>query len=180
MTPGTDAELRALPFGEAVRCALVMHTCPVSFWAVVERREGDVLPALNLAGLAWRFVPWVVGGLLILGAWAYLERLQASRDSALEGQAATMQALSQETTARLAVTAALVRSEQALEQRERTRRTQAHQLSQQRGQLDDTLKALPWAAARVPDGVLERLRAAAADGDAGADADATAEPAAAD
>lgn len=180
MTRGTDAELRALPFGEAVRCALVMHTCPLSFWHLVERRdgEGDVLPALSLT---WRFVPWVVGALLLLGAWAYLERLQASRDSALAGQAATMQALSQETAARLAVTAALIRSERALEQRERTRHTQARQLSQQRGQLDETLdQALPWAAARVPDGVLERLRAAAADGDGSADADATAEPAAAD
>lgn len=183
MKPGTDAELRALPFGEAVRCALAMHTCPVSFWAVVERRDGEgdvLLPALNLGAIAWRCVPWVVGVLLILGAWAYLERLQTSRDSALAGQAATMQALNQETAARLAVTAALVRTEQALEQRERTRQTQARQLSQQRGQLDDTLKALPWAAARVPDLVLERLRAAAADGDGDSGADATAEPAAAD
>ncbi|WP_371066803.1 hypothetical protein, partial [Salmonella enterica] len=119
--------------------------------------------------------------LLLLGVWAYLERLQTSRDSALAGQAATMQALSQETTARLAVTAALVRTEQTLEQRERTRQSQAHQLSEQRGRLDDSLdQTLPWAAARVPDLVLERLRAAAADGDEGADTDAAAEPAAAD
>ena len=183
MKPGTDAGLRALPFGQAVRCALAMHTCPVSFWAVVERRDGEgdvLLPALSFAQLGARALPWVLVGGAVLGAWLWLTQLTRARDAALVSQAVTMQALNVETAARQAVTAALVRSEQALEQRERTRQTQAHVLSQQRGQLDDTLKALPWAAARVPDGVLERLRAAAADGDGGAGADATAEPAAAD
>jgi hypothetical protein len=55
-THGTDADIRALPFGTAVRCALAMHTCPISFWAVVERRE--MIPGISPAGLLRMALPW--------------------------------------------------------------------------------------------------------------------------
>jgi hypothetical protein len=53
MQPGTDAEIRALPYGTAVRAALAMHTCPVSFWAAVARQdsEGDVFPVVAFGPL---------------------------------------------------------------------------------------------------------------------------------
>ena len=177
MAPGKDAEP---PFGQSVRRALLLSTCPLSFFDIVARHDHEhaVLPIVVAPWL--RLLPYALGAAVLVATWLWVSHLVRARDAALVAQAVTAQALGVETAARQAVTAALVRSEQALEQRERTRQTQAHQLSQQRGQLDDTLKALPWAAARVPDGVLERLRAAAADGDGGAGADAAAEPAAAD
>ena len=142
-----------------------------------------MLPALNLAGLAWRFVPWVLGVLLLLGAWAYLERLQKSRDAALLGQQATAQALAVESRARLAVTDALVRSEAALAEREAVRQRLARELTHTRGQLDDALQTddvRPWAVGRVPAGIVERLRAAAGHSDGSRDGSPAAGAAGAD
>ena len=53
-TTGKDAE-----FGQAVRGALLAHTCPVSFWAIVERRDAEgMLPAVVGPGLLRLALPW--------------------------------------------------------------------------------------------------------------------------
>lgn len=73
-TNGTDAEIRALPFGAAVRVALVMHTCPVSFWAVIERRDGEDMnyPGINPLKLV---LPWwakyAALAALVVALWAH-------------------------------------------------------------------------------------------------------------
>lgn len=166
------------PFGEAVRRALLLSTCPLSFWDIVARREeGDVIPVVTVWGMLKPFAPWLLGALALGAAWLYVGHLQTARDAALAGQAATMQALGTETAARKAVTAALVNTNAALAEREAAQRALEARLHQRRGELDGTLDApdvKPWAAARVPADVLARLRTAAADGDDGRGADATA------
>lgn len=171
------------PFGEAVRRALLLSTCPLSFWDIVERREeGDVFPIVTVWGVLKPLVPWLLGALILVALWAYWSHLVRSRDAALVSQAVTMQALGTETAARMAVTAALVNSNAALAEREAAQRALDARAHQRRGELNATLDApdvQPWAAARVPADVLARLRAAAADGDDGRGADAAAGAAAA-
>lgn len=74
MTSGTDAEIRALPFGTAVRGALAMYTCPLSFWAIVRRldEEGAMIPAI----LAPRLIlgplgRWAALAALVVAAWGH-------------------------------------------------------------------------------------------------------------
>lgn len=53
-TTGKDAE-----FGQAVRGALLAHTCPLSFWDIVARRDAeDMLPAIVGPGLLRMALPW--------------------------------------------------------------------------------------------------------------------------
>lgn len=164
------------PFGEAVRRALLLSTCPLSFWDIVARRDHEdaVIPAV----FPWaRLVPWALAAVALLGAWLYAAHLVRSRDAALVAQAVTAQALGVETAARQAVTDALVASNAALAEREAAQRALEARLHQRRGQLETTLDApevKPWADVRVPADVLGRLRAAAADGDTGRGVDAAA------
>lgn len=70
MDSGTDAELRALRFGAAVRAGLVIYTCPVSFWSIVRRLDGEsaMIPAI--------LAPKLLLG--PLGRWAALAALVAA------------------------------------------------------------------------------------------------------
>lgn len=52
--PGKDAT-----FAQAVRGALLAHTCPLSFWDIVARRDAeDMLPAIVGPGLLRMALPW--------------------------------------------------------------------------------------------------------------------------
>lgn len=54
MAPGKDAT-----FAQAVRGALLAHTCPLSFWDIVARRDAeDMLPAIVGPGLLRMALPW--------------------------------------------------------------------------------------------------------------------------
>lgn len=162
------------PFGEAVRRALLLSTCPVSFWDIVERRDTEGMIPFAVAPL-WRILPYGIAALALLLAVLYVGHLARSRDAALAGQAATMQALGVETAAKQALVGALAASNAALAEREAAGRALEHRARHDRGQLETTLAApdaRPWADARVPADVLARLRAAAADGDDGRDGDA--------
>lgn len=171
MPRGKDAD-----FDQAVRGALLAHTCPLSFFDIVRRddHEGAMLPAV----IPWaRLLPWALSAVAVLAAWLFLAHLTRSRDAALAAQAVTAQALGVESRAREAVTAALVRADAALAARQAAQRAIEVKLRQTRGQLETTLDApdvQPWAAARVPADVLARLRAATADADDGRGADAAA------
>lgn len=171
MQPGKDAEFR-----QAVRGALLAHTCPLSFFDIVRRddHEGAVIPI----GLPWgRLLPWALLGLAALIVWAYAAHLTRTRDAALTAQAVTAQALGVETKAREAVTRALVAANAAQAEAEAAQRALAARQHQRRGQLEATFRqpdAQPWADTRVPADVLARLRAATADGDDGRGADTAA------
>lgn len=70
-TTGKDAE-----FGQAVRGALLAHTCPVSFWAIVERRDAEgMLPAVVGPGLLRLALPWwakyVALAALVAAIWVH-------------------------------------------------------------------------------------------------------------
>ena len=114
MQPGADAEIRALPFGQAVRCALAMHTCPVSFWAVVERRDAEgMLPAVFaprlltvLLGPAGR---WLALAALVLAVWGHgWMRGAAHEEAKAEALRAKQEAAALEHAAELAKAAAEV------------------------------------------------------------------------
>lgn len=74
MRSGKDAE-----FKDAVRAALLMHTCPISFWQIVERRDGeDMIPtvAVPLAKKALALVlgpagRWLALAALVLAVWGH-------------------------------------------------------------------------------------------------------------
>lgn len=159
MRTGTDAD-----FGAAVRTALCLATCDVDFWRVVERRDGEGEAAMPWLS-AWRVAPWLVLAIVLAGGWWYVGHLHRARDALVAGQAATAQALANETAARQAVTDALVRANHTLAEREARQRVLERQHAERRGNLEQAIRApeaQPWAAARLPADVYSSLRAAAA------------------
>lgn len=74
MDGGTDAELRRLRFGAAVRAGLVLYTCPLSFWTIVRRQDEEdaMIPAIlapqMLLGPAAR---WAALAALVAAVWGH-------------------------------------------------------------------------------------------------------------
>lgn len=82
MPPGKDAT-----FGQAVRGALLVTTCPLSFWDIVARRDAeDMLPAVIAPRLfAFLLGPvgrWLALGALVVAVWCHgwLRGAQGVRD----------------------------------------------------------------------------------------------------
>lgn len=73
--PGKDAT-----FAQAVRGALLAHTCPLSFWDIVARRDAeDMLPALVMP---W-WTKYAALGALVVAIWCHgwLKGAQGVRDA---------------------------------------------------------------------------------------------------